>query len=79
MQCDCCIVDSQQLKINYNTKCNRMLRYNICRLCLIIVNNLYILQSMHPVVCINISVLYIWQHNNQINNSLPQLCQLRLF
>jgi hypothetical protein len=34
---------------------------------------------MRPVVCINISFLYIRQHNNQINNLPPHLCQLSLF
>jgi hypothetical protein len=34
---------------------------------------------MHLVLCINISFLYIRQHNNQINNSPPYLCQLSLF
>jgi hypothetical protein len=37
------------------------------------------LQGIHPVVCINISFLYIRHHTNKIHNSLPHLCQLSLF
>jgi hypothetical protein len=44
-----------------------------------VTNKTGILQGMHPVVCINITLLHIHQHNNRKNNSLTHFYQLSLF